>query len=377
MKYFYSRFNSAEALLTEYTAPEPFHIASKAFFKGKKKYGSKDRKAITELCYTYWRAGLSFTDLSLKKRLLWSSLLLGIEDIAAWNKIANELGIDHELDEEYAVLQNNVAYLQKATGITIHFYPEQKLMDRAAHYNKGINALYRPKNWAKDHASETKGSLDLEGCITILHNDKLEKTVQVQDLSSQYVCNKIRIRDGEKVWDVCSGAGGKSLNLASQGNGNYYLTDVRQGILQNARKRMTDLHYDAKYAAVDLSQHQEFLRFEKENIPQEYFDKIVIDVPCSGSGTWFRTPENFSNFSYDSLSDYITRQKDIVRNAIPFLQAEGDLYYITCSVFAEENTEMKEWIVKNTKLSMKEEVFFDGIGQGADAMYMVHFTKTE
>ena len=60
-------------------------------------------------------------------------------------------------------------------------------------------------------------------------------------------------------------------------------------------------------------------------------------------------------------------------NAIPFLKKDGVFYYITCSVFKAENEEIKDWILANTKLKLKEEIAFYGIRQKADGMYMASF----
>ncbi len=69
-----------------------------------------------------------------------------------------------------------------------------------------------------------------------------------------------------------------------------------------------------------------------------------------------------------------SNNKEIVKNAISFLKKGGKFYYITCSIFKEENEEVRDWILANTDLKMVEEIAFDGIRQKADGMYMVSFT---
>ena len=133
------------------------------------------------------------------------------------------------------------------------------------------------------------------------------------------------------------------------------------------------MFYKATYTVADLSNPTDKLHFGDEKVGNGAFDVVVADVPCSGSGTWYRTPEHFSHFDYAKLSEYADRQKSIVQNALPFLQKGGKFYYITCSVFSVENTEVKDWILANTDLSLEDEICFDGIDQKADGMYMASF----
>jgi len=68
-------------------------------------------------------------------------------------------------------------------------------------------------------------------------------------------------------------------------------------------------------------------------LPLYNYQLIVCDAPCTGSGTWSRTPENLFYFKPEIVEDFAQRQKQIVTNVIPYLQNEGLLFYITCSVF--------------------------------------------
>ena len=373
MKYFRSRFTVAKELLGSYAYPEPFHIAAKNFFKQHKKFGSKDRKAISDVCYNYLRFGLAFSEYSLQEGLLLSALMLDIEYAEDWNKLSAELGFTYNVHEDFFIKENQLEYLRTLVKKPITFYPEPHLMADFVHYNDDQNLNFRPKNWAKDHTDKEPRNLGAIGCRELAVNQVLDATVQVQDLSSQFICLQMQLNEGDKVWDLCCGSGGKSLNLASQDRGELYLSDIRPSIIENAKSRFRAMHYDAKLGVADMSKETEHLTFGAKNIEAEYFDSIVADVPCSGSGTWFRTPEHFTRFDYNELSKYADKQKAIVANAIPFLKKDGVFYYVTCSVFKAENEEVKDWILANTKLKLKEGIAFDGIRQKADGMYMASF----
>lgn len=375
MRYFRSRYSSALQLLRQYNYPEPFHIAAKNFFKENKKFGSKDRKAISEVCYAYLRCGMSLHHLDLEKGLLLSSLFLDFDRVEDWNKLAKEINCDWVLVSDFFESGNVLNFVTDVLRSDFYFYPNGLLASDFEHYNDAENVKFRPKNWAKEHTDKEIRHLGIVGVKELQNNEVLPDTLQIQDLSSQYICSKIELKEGDKVWDVCSGSGGKSLNLSSQSLGEFYLSDLRAAILQNAKSRFASLYYNAHFGVADMQKKIGLLKFGELEVQGEFFDTLVLDVPCSGSGTWFSTPEHFTRFDYDEVAKYAKRQKNIVKNASLFLKKGGCLYYITCSVFAQENTEVRDWIMKNTDLALVEEMPFDGIRQKADGMYMVKFIK--
>lgn len=378
MKYFRSRYNVALELLSSYTYPFPFHLFAKDFFKKQKKFGSKDRKAILEVCYSYFRSGKLFENLQMPKALLLSSSLLPFENSEDWNQVAAEQGFDLFLAQDYST-----KYEAYWTWLNTHtqidecsvFYPKGEVMETFESLNKLTAIGFRPKVWAKDHNSSNEVFELPVGCFELEEGTVPQDFEQVQDLSSQTICGMIELNESDKVWDVCCGAGGKSLNLLSRQVGEFYLSDVRPTILANASQRIQRFGYTARFGVVDLEKQSKSLFFKELEINNSFFDVIIADVPCSGSGTWFRTPEHFTNFDYQSLAVYTQRQKNIVSHAIPFLKSQGLFYYITCSVFEAENTEVKSFILNNLECDLVEEVAYNGMTSFSDSMYMCCFRK--
>ncbi len=313
--------------------------------------------------------GVTLRSYSLKEGLLLSLLTLDIDSHQDWLKLRDELALDIELNEH-----ENGGDISSIIG-DLKYYEDGFLMDAFNHYNHPENQDFRPNNWAKDHTDQEKGILGLPGAKEISFNQNLTNAIQVQDLSSQFLCSKIIIEENHNVWDVCSGAGGKSINLSSRKKGTFYLSDIRSTILKNAKSRMQKMHYDANYAEIDMGGYFDKLMFDNEEVSHGFFDAIIADVPCSGSGTWFRTPEHFMNFDYGSLDQYTNRQKTILENTLPFLKDGGTLYYLTCSVFDQENSRIKQWVLDNFSVSLQNEIMFDGIRHRSDGMYMACFKK--
>lgn len=313
--------------------------------------------------------GVTLRSYSLKKGLFISLLTQEIDSHQDWLKLRDELALDIELNE-----YKNGVDISSIIG-DLKYYEDGFLMDAFNHYNHSENQDFRPNNWAKDHTDQEKGILGLPGAKEISFNQNLTNAIQVQDLSSQFLCSKIIIEENHNVWDVCSGAGGKSINLSSRKKGTFYLSDIRSTILKNAKSRMRKMHYDANYAEIDMGGYVDKLMFDNEEVSHGFFDAIIADVPCSGSGTWFRTPEHFMNFDYGSLVQYTNRQKTILENTLPFLKDGGTLYYLTCSVFDQENSGIKQWVLDNFSVSLQNEIMFDGIRHRSDGMYMACFKK--
>jgi 16S rRNA (cytosine967-C5)-methyltransferase len=105
------------------------------------------------------------------------------------------------------------------------------------------------------------------------------------------------------------------------------------------------------------------------------FELIICDAPCTGSGTWNRTPEQLYFFNEKKIEQYALLQKKIVSNIIPQLKRDGCLLYITCSVFKKENEEVVEFIQSNSELELIKMELLKGYDKKADTMYAALFKK--
>jgi 16S rRNA (cytosine967-C5)-methyltransferase len=105
------------------------------------------------------------------------------------------------------------------------------------------------------------------------------------------------------------------------------------------------------------------------------YDIIICDVPCTGSGTWGRTPDQLCFFNKKSIALYADKQRKIVTNVIPHLQNEGLFFYITCSVFKRENEEQVKFIEENFGLHLMVMKLLKGYDKKADTMFVAVFKK--
>lgn len=170
---------------------------------------------------------------------------------------------------------------------------------------------------------------------------------EVQDEGSQLVCEAMEVRPSDLVWDVCAGAGGKSLYLAAlMGNkGRIVATDIR-------RDKLTDLKKRAKRAGAFNIFPADLERMDELKAAREGFDRILVDAPCSGSGTLRRNPDARWKLTPERFEDHHREQVEIILSAWPRLKKGGRLYYVTCSIDRLENEKTME-AVKNRLPDMK------------------------
>lgn len=154
--------------------------------------------------------------------------------------------------------------------------------------------------------------------------------VELQDLSAQLASALLPVSGS--VLDYCAGGGGKALALAARGAQSVTAHDI------DAR-RMVDLPQRAKRARANI-------RVASPGLVTGKFDLVVVDAPCSGSGTWRRTPDAKWRLTREDLEQVIRTQSDILDKTVGFVKVGGYLAYMTCSILRDENERQVEAFIK-------------------------------
>jgi 16S rRNA (cytosine967-C5)-methyltransferase len=215
-------------------------------------------------------------------------------------------------------------------------------------------------------------------CIALPNTSPVDKLLPedsyvVQDASSQSTGNYFQTRDEAKWWDCCSGAGGKSLLLKDKfPDTKLSVSDKRASILHNLEKRFRLYGHTkpASYVA-DVADEANL----NNVLGDKTFSHIICDVPCTGSGTWARTPEQLYYFEEQQATIIPALQAAIATNASKRLEPGGTLYYITCSVFEKENEAVVKQVQENTSLQLQEWQLINGIEKKADSMFIAVMKK--
>lgn len=160
---------------------------------------------------------------------------------------------------------------------------------------------------------------------------------ELQDAASQMAMSWLTLDQGARVLDYCAGGGGKSLALADikAAKVTAHDADVR---------RMVDLPDRAQRAGVKITTCE-----TSDLADQPLFDAVLVDAPCSGSGTWRRAPDVKWRTSVQTVEDYAKLQLEILQKAQGFVAENGTLAYATCSVFDAENSAVVDRFLDQSK----------------------------
>jgi 16S rRNA (cytosine967-C5)-methyltransferase len=353
--------------------------------------GARDRRETRDLCYTYFRIGNVELELNFENRLNLACYLCEPYESATVNFLYKKNGIFEiptasiSFEEKIEIVKKAFPSFQIEEIFPMHAHLSSSLRKK----NWYLSFLRKPLVWIRIRKSKEKHVIEElnkekipftiyeEGIISFEGGIKLEETIswqkgyfEIQDYSSQQTRKFFSPSNGEQWWDVCAGSGGKSLLLLEEENNiKLFATDIRESILKNYSERMKRNGY-TKFATmvVDLTKEN-----YKSNIQ---FEGIIADVPCSGSGTWSRSPEFLSKkFDLAFIDDLVLTQRKIVKNSIENLKRGKPLVYITCSAFTTENEGNVSYFLKNFPIRLEKSTYLEGFERGADTLFVARFTK--
>lgn len=174
--------------------------------------------------------------------------------------------------------------------------------------------------------------------------------VEPQDEASQIACLMLEARPGEAIVDFCAGAGGKTLALAAamENRGRLVACDVSAGRLERARPRLAR-------AGVAVAELRQLDRADGlwAGAGEAAFDRVLVDAPCSGTGTWRRAPESRWRLGARELAGHVATQARILDSAARLVAPGGRLVYAVCSLLAAEGEgQMRGFLRRRTDFEL-------------------------
>lgn len=369
-----ARVKSAIDLLEIFFASRaPFDIVMSKYFKNNRWIGSSDRRAIAEFSYEIFRNFEKLKFITQKITNSFSRFFVlahmkfnrgfsekQIEEIFSGRKYAPDRLSEFELKflrrdfgdlPRYAELNYPEwlePYLRKVFDED-HFADEMNALNGKACVDLRVNRLLATKEQARGELKEFKiedtkyaenGLRILNGRISRSHPAIRNGVVEIQDEGSQLIAELCGARSGDTVIDYCAGAGGKTLALAAymENKGRIFAMDKYPERLENAKKRFRRADVNNVFCQEINSK---WLKRHRESA-----DVVLVDVPCSGTGTWRRNPDMRAKFCENDLLELLKIQAEILRIAQNLVKPGGRLVYSTCSILREEDEEQIEKFLK-------------------------------
>ncbi len=382
MSHHHSHLTSAVKVIQTHKKGEPLVHHLKRFFAADKKYGSKDRKQISSLCYNFYRLGTALKNNSVEDRIAIATFLCNNKSNSFLQKI-NPI-----LHEKIALSTNaKISFLN--IDIADIFPFQNEIGEGIDNEKYAFSFLEQPLFFLRIRPGKegmvseklTKNNIDFEevttSCIALPQGFKTDlyfdpnKEVVVQDRNSQQVFNYLQksdvyLKKDVDVWDCCAASGGKSILLHDilHGYVNLHVSDIRPNILNNLRSRFKE---------AGIKNYHTFtanLLEEQSAIPEIKYVLIICDAPCTGSGTWSRTPEQCHFFDAAKIDEYAAMQIKIAGNAVKYLKKDGLFFYITCSVFKKENEDVVATLKQKFHLQVLQMEYLKGYETQADSMFV-------
>lgn len=353
--------NAAVEVLTQIAATsQPASEILNAYTRARRYIGSKDRRALNDMVWGVLRhrARLLFAHPDADERLLLTAYLQNDFDrpdapddvkweVPAWL-------IPHILDAqtELPALLESAPIVLRANGDRAQIQKELAA--------EGLETIQTPLS---PYGLILTKRVNLNA-VKSYQNGRVE----VQDEGSQLVALETGIRPGDRVLDYCAGAGGKSLIFAQMmhGNGQIVAHDISVRSLKELEKR-------AERAKAHIIQTVHTLR------PGAYpqgFTHVVVDAPCSGTGTWRRAPDARWRLTPEHLKNLVEKQRHILEQAQTFVGDGGYLSYMTCSLTHDENEDqVRTFLHNHPEFSLERTKQVSPAKTGTDGLFVAVFRR--
>lgn len=345
------------AVLEEYEKQElPLDYFLSKYFRNHKALGSKDRGVVAEMVYGLIR---------------WRGLL----DFACSSTLSWENRLDFFLSPEFMTYKFRkdipphirLSFPQVLFEKIVNSHGMDKACEICAASNEPAPTTVRAnalKTTREDLLQRWRNTYPVRPCADAPYGITFDRRLnffelpefkqgffEVQDEGSQLVAGLVEASPGQHIMDYCAGSGGKTLAFAPnmKNTGQIFLHDIRKHALQDCKKRLR--RAGIQNAQVVFEDEGKLKKLKKS------MDWVLVDAPCSGTGTLRRNPDMKWKFNEEMLIRLMGQQRMIFEKALSYMKPEGRIVYATCSVLKEENMDQVSHFMKVYDLEIVDKPF--------------------
>lgn len=337
-------------------------------FKANRKWGARDRKFVAETVYEVVRhkRRLEFiADSTHSWDLIGAYLFQTMNELPDWEEF------DH-LDVQLLARRNSAPKPPEVANSFPDWLNELGTVEFGSEWNQIMNALNAPaevflrantlktdaatliQELAKEDIQAEKVKSEKFDIPTAVKLSKRKNVFitqtfkkgffEVQDAASQLVAPLLDVKPGLRVVDACAGAGGKSLHIASmmKNKGKIISMDIHEWKLKELKTR-------AARDGVDIIETKVIENSKTVKRLENSFDRVLLDVPCSGMGVLRRNPDTKWKLSLEEIKRLMDLQKEILSGYSKLCKSGGLMVYATCSILHRENEDQVKWFLETTE----------------------------
>jgi len=214
---------------------------------------------------------------------------------------------------------------------------------------------------ALESSDIVNGAWRLSGATSLLREMSADGEIYLQDEASQLVADAMEVKRGERVLDLCTAPGGKTTLMAERAGDKAFIVAADRSPTRMATVISTMRLHELKSITPLILDATEPLPFAPAS-----FDRVLVDAPCSGTGTLRANPEIRWRLAPADFDTFAQQQKRILSRAVEVLKPGGRLVYSTCSVEKEEN----EGVIERVDLKVLKTVRTWPQREGSDGFFI-------
>ncbi len=369
--------------------------------KSNKKWGGRDRKFIAETTYTIvrnWRLlhaiNGTYDTQSPKQldKILAIHFSLAGQDVPEW-LCSEHLNAEYlnrkkeELSSQRVVRESIPDWLDEFGASELgeqRWEKELPVLNQKADVVIRTNTLKITKHELMDilesenvHVNEISG---YPHALLLMNKSNLFMTkafkdglFEIQDASSQLVAEALDIEPGMRVVDACAGSGGKALHIGSlmKNKGRIIALDITD-------RRLGELRHRAKRDGIEIVETRVIDSTKVIKRLYDSADRLLLDVPCSGSGVLRRHPDGKWKLNIASVNQIRATQDEIISKYSRIVKPGGIMVYSTCSIFPSENEkQVEKFLSNNYGFELIEDKKVSPAESGFDGFYIAKIKRKE